>query len=181
MRPWGCEVAEAAANKQCGDCAMCCKVMQIEALAKPKHTMCGHFRKGTGCTVYDTRPQACSQFVCLWLADPNMDAAWRPDRARFILWGDKQLVVDVDPAYPDAWRREPYYSKLKQASDPRRSGAVQIVVRNGREVVIVFPEADISLGSEQNRPIESGYRRGPRGREPFAEYVLQPVKPEITG
>jgi hypothetical protein len=167
----GATVAEAAANKQCGDCAMCCKVMQIEALAKPKHTMCGHFRKGTGCTVYDTRPQACSQFVCLWLADPNMDAAWRPDRARFILWGDKQLVVDVDPAYPDAWRREPYYSKLKQASDPRRSGAVQIVVRNGREVVILFPEADISLGPEQNRPIESGYRVGPRGREPFAEYV----------
>ncbi|HEX6858726.1 MAG TPA: YkgJ family cysteine cluster protein [Caulobacteraceae bacterium] len=161
----------AASNKSCGDCAMCCKAFEIEAIAKARHTMCGHFKKGVGCGVYEIRPQACRQFVCLWLADEKMDAAWRPDRAKFILWGDKQLMVDVDPAYPDAWKREPYYSKIKLAADPRKSPVAQVVVRNGREVVIVFPEADISLGPEQDRPIESGYRPGPRGREPFAHYV----------
>lgn len=151
---------------------MCCKVLAIDELSKARHTMCGHFRKGGGCGIYETRPQACRQFVCLWLADEKMDAAWRPDRAKFILWGDRQLVVDVDPAYPDAWKREPYYSKIKLAADHRRPGApAQVVVRNGREVIIVFPEADISVGPEQNRPIESGYRPGPRGREPFAYYV----------
>lgn len=164
-------MTQAAANKQCGDCAMCCKILEIEALGKGRHTMCGHFRKGAGCGIYGDRPTACRQFVCLWLAEPNMDAAWRPDRARFILWGDKRLMVDVDPAYPDAWKREPYYSKIKQAADPRKSGVEQVVVRNGREVVIVFPEADISLGPEQASPIETGYRISPRGREPFAHYI----------
>ena len=158
-------------GKQCGECAMCCKILAIEALQKPRHTMCGHFRKGTGCGVYDTRPKACSQFVCAWLAEPLMDAGWRPDRCKFMMWGDGQLMVDVDPAYPDAWRREPYYSKLKQASDRKRPGAVDVVVRNGREVTILFPEADISLGPEQDLPIKTGYRMGARGLEPFAEYV----------
>ena len=160
-------MAQAAANKQCGDCAMCCKVLEIEALAKARHTMCGHFRKGAGCGIYESRPAACSQFVCAWLTTAEMGTSWRPDRCKFMMWGDRQLMVDVDPAYPDAWRREPYYSKLKQASDRRRPGAVDVVVRNGREVVILFPEGDISLGPYQNLPIRSGYRMG----KPFAEYV----------
>jgi len=160
-------MTEPAANKQCGDCALCCKVMRIEEIDKARHVMCGHFRKGAGCTTYETRPQACRQFVCLWLADPNMDAAWRPDKSKFVMWGAEQLMIDVDPAQPDAWKREPYYSKLKQASDRRRPGAVDIVVRNGREVIILFPEADVSLGPEQEAPIRSGYRAG----KPFAEYV----------
>ena len=162
-------MTQPAANKQCGDCALCCKVMRIEEIAKARHVMCGHFRKGVGCGVYETRPRACAQFVCLWLADEKMDATWRPDRSRFVMWGAEQLMVDVDPAYPDAWKREPYYSKLKQACDRRRPGAVDVVVRNGREVFILFPEADVSLGAEQELPIKSGYRLG----KPFAEYVRE--------
>ena len=171
------DVKPAAANKQCGECALCCKVMQIDEIAKARHVMCGHLRKGVGCTIYDTRPKACAQFVCLWLADEKMDASWRPDRCRFVMWGQDQLMIDVDPAYPDAWRKEPYYSKLKQASDRKRPGGVDVVVRNGREVVILFPEADISLGGDRQLPIRSGYRMG----KPFAEYVLEPAKPRIVG
>lgn len=168
-------MTEPAPNKSCGDCAMCCKNFDIEEIGKRAHSMCGHFKKGAGCGIYETRPQACRTFVCLWLADAKMDDAWRPDRAKFILWGHAQLVVDVDPAYPDAWKREPYYSKIKKAADRRIPGApAQIVVRNGREVFVLFPEADISLGPEQrNAQIESGYRPGPRGREPFANYVAR--------
>ena len=73
-------MTQPAANKQCGDCAMCCKVLEIHEIAKARHTMCGHFRKGGGCSIYETRPTACSQFVCAWLTTPEMDASWRPDR-----------------------------------------------------------------------------------------------------
>lgn len=163
-------MTQPAPGRQCGECALCCKILAIEALAKPRHRMCSHFCKGVGCGIYERRPPACSQFVCAWLTTPEMDDSWRPDRARFMLWGKDQLMVDVDPAYPDAWRREPYYSKLKQASDRRRPGAVDVVVRNGREVVILFPEGEVSLGAEQDLPIRSGYRAG----RPFAEYVRDP-------
>lgn len=162
---------QAAKGKQCGDCASCCKVMEIEALAKPRHTWCVHFKKGSGCAIYESRPQACSQFVCLWLADERMDERWRPDKCKFFMWGTERLMIEVDPAYPDAWRREPFYSKIKLAADRRRPGAVDVLVRNGREVVIVFPEADISLGPERDLPIKTGYRMGPKGYEPFAEYL----------
>ncbi|HEX5775499.1 MAG TPA: YkgJ family cysteine cluster protein [Caulobacteraceae bacterium] len=162
-------MTQPAANKQCGDCAMCCKVLEIHEIAKARHTMCGHFRKGGGCSIYETRPTACRQFVCAWLTTPDMDASWRPDRSKLMLWGSGQLMVDVDPAYPDAWKREPYYSKLKQASDRRRPGAVDVVVRNGREVFVLFPEGAVSLGPEQEAPIRSGYRAG----KPFAEYVRE--------
>jgi hypothetical protein len=170
-------VSQAAANKQCGECALCCKIMQVNEIGKPKRQWCVHSRKGAGCGIYESRPASCAQFVCLWLADAKMDDKWRPDRAKFMMWGQQQLIIDVDPAYPDAWRREPYYSKIKLAADRRRPGAVDVVVRNGREVIIVFPEADISLGREQELPVKSGYRTG---LEPFAEY-LSPAPGPLAG
>jgi hypothetical protein len=55
------DVTEVAASlgRECGDCSMCCKLLEIADadIAKPRNQWCKHCKPGSGCTIYDTRPQ----------------------------------------------------------------------------------------------------------------------------
>jgi hypothetical protein len=137
-------------TRTCGDCTLCCKVMAISALAKPQGTWCGHCAVGTGCRIYAARPEECARFACGWLVDPKLGEEWRPSRSRIILIaqrGDNRLVAHVDPARPDAWRREPYYGRLKEWA--RAAAAVQgkVLVYVGRRATLILPDRDVVLES----------------------------------
>ena len=148
--------------------------MGIPALEKPRHAWCPHFVTRAGCGIYEDRPAACREFVCMYLAAPELDETWRPDKARFMIWTgqeERRLIVEVDPAMPTAWRREPYYRQLKAWSDRNRPEPMEILVRIGSQVIMLFPETDIDLGPEQRRPIESGYALQGGAYRPYARYV----------
>lgn len=93
---------------------MCCKLLRIDELQKPMNTWCSHCIPGSGCGIYAARPATCREFVCGWLAGQGPDDL-RPDKSRVILTrravdglpGGTQevLLVQVDPAYPEAWQR----------------------------------------------------------------------------
>lgn len=113
-------------GKSCGECGMCCKLLAIQSLDKPAGAWCGHFKRAAGCGVYEERPPACRGFVCLWLDSEKLDEAWRPDRAKFLMYTEKdgqRLNVIVDPNHPGAWKREPYYRRLKAMSELALGGA----------------------------------------------------------
>jgi len=108
---------QAMTNKrECGKCSLCCKLLPIQELSKPIDTWCPHCRPGHGgCTIYSSRPSECRGFSCLWLSNPfEFGDEWFPARSKMVLAtpNEKQLLVLVDPDFPNAWRREPYYSKL---------------------------------------------------------------------
>lgn len=98
----------------CGDCTMCCKLMGVKELDKPKNVMCTNCKKGVGCTIYDTRPESCSGFRCVWLqtqamekVDRRMGLDTRPDKCKVVLHTSPDghsLIAKVDPAHPFAWR-----------------------------------------------------------------------------
>lgn len=132
--------------KSCGDCGMCCKLLAIQALDKAPNVWCGHFKRG--CSIYADRPPACQNFVCLWLESEKLDDAWRPDKARFIMYTEKdgqRLNVIVDPAQPMAWKREPYYRRIKAMSQRVEDGC-ELVVCIGDQRIVVFPHEDVDLG-----------------------------------
>ncbi|WP_421934570.1 hypothetical protein [Phenylobacterium sp.] len=86
--------------------------------------------------------------MCLWLDSEKLDAAWRPDRARFLMYTEKdgrRLNVIVDPASPMAWKREPYYSRIKAMSRRVLEGFELVVCIDTRRIV-VFPHEDVDLG-----------------------------------
>jgi hypothetical protein len=127
-------------TKTCGTCSLCCKLPYVAELNKPIDTWCQHCKPGKGgCTIYADRPAPCVNFTCGWLDDPNIGDEWFPARCKMVL-NEKQdggLLVTVDPAFPNAWRREPYYSQLK-AQDVHveiRIGCRFIDLRTEREVV----------------------------------------------
>jgi hypothetical protein len=162
-------------DRECGECGMCCKLFAIEALGKPANVWCVNYRPGQGCGIYETRPAPCRAFECGYLVYGFLDDSWRPDRCHFFIWLDerrKLMVIEVDPAYPDAWRKAPFYGALKQWSRRTRPDSPGFCAKVGQQITMVFPEADIPLGLHQDRPIRSGYRMGPGGRyEPFAAWA----------
>lgn len=159
------------ADKSCGSCGLCCKVLAIEALDKPDGAWCGHFKKGGGCGFYEHRPAACRAFECLWLTSARLGDEWRPDKAGFVMYVDrdgKRLNVVVDPGKPAAWRREPYYSYIKSMSRRALDG-YELVVCIGDRRTVVFPTEEIDLGVlPPDRKLVSGYVERDGALTPFA-------------
>jgi hypothetical protein len=151
---------------------MCCKLTEIAELNKPQDVWCRHFKSGTGCTIYGERPPVCRTFQCVWTLDPQLGEDWRPDRAKFVLTQIKhQLIILVDPGFPDAWRKAPYFAQIKAWSNKRKSRFGWVLVRAHGHFIVVFPEAEIDVGPARvDVPITSGYRTENGRYGPYAYY-----------
>lgn len=69
-------------TRLCGECVACCRAVAVTALQKRAGTTCTHC--SNGCTVYDTRPAECAEYVCLWLEGFGEDEN-RPDKLGAII------------------------------------------------------------------------------------------------
>jgi hypothetical protein len=78
-------MAELVPGRECGQCNACCSYYEIDqpTLKKPRTTLCPYWK--AGCTIYDTRPDVCRSFFCLWRFAPSLDDWWRPDRCGVII------------------------------------------------------------------------------------------------
>jgi hypothetical protein len=112
--------------------------MGVTALDKRAGKWCRHFSRAAGCAVYDSRPDDCRVFNCLWLLTSALDESWKPSTAGFVLHselGGARLVVECDAARPHDWRRDPYQATLRRwAAEP------------GQEVLILVGSRGLRLG-----------------------------------
>lgn len=96
----------------CGTCTMCCRFLGVRELDKQPGKWCQHCIAGRGCQIYESRPQSCRDYACMWLQSQDK-TYWgdemRPNRARAIYTEDsaKRVTITVDPARRDAWRHPP--------------------------------------------------------------------------
>ena len=121
------------AGRACGSCMMCCKVPHIEEFNKPAGVWCEHAVRGKGCGIYADRPGACRAFYCSWMQDASLGPEWKPDRAKFVVYVQRNginLQVAVDPGLPNSWMKAPYYAQIKKwARDAAEHGGF-VFVRN---------------------------------------------------
>ena len=112
-------------NRECGRCSLCCKVLTIlrEGIIekdKPAGKWCPHACPGKGgCSRYEERPGVCRDFQCQWISDPTMGPEWYPRTSHMVVSSSAAegvVYVDVDPAWPDAWKKSPYYEQLRALS-----------------------------------------------------------------
>ncbi len=137
-------------GKACGDCSLCCKVMAIEALAKPVGSWCPHCKPGRGCQIYPDRPGECRSFSCLWLVNDLLDHHWKPSKSRFVLTTSEDgIEVRCDPGFPDAWRKEPYRSEIREWAISGETHDVTVVVMTGQRMILVTPDREFDLGVAQ--------------------------------
>lgn len=123
-----CGSTSPMADRTCGDCTMCCKVMGIDELKKPPSLWCPNCEIAKGCKIYDDRPDSCRRFRCLWLDDNRLPESMRPDKTKVVLSVDrarKRLQVNVDPDRPFAWK-EGFTGHF-----------LQMVLRTGVNVLVV--------------------------------------------
>jgi hypothetical protein len=139
----------AKAGRACGSCSLCCKVLDVPDLAKPEGKWCKHCKPGHGgCTIYDNRPDVCKGFACLWLINDFWGEEWKPTRCKMVLREHPfenhiVLYVNVDQAYPDAWRKSPYYEQLKIYTSlwPERPVCISIGARR----IAMVPDMEVEL------------------------------------
>lgn len=107
---------------------MCCKIMAVpDFLGKPDpHDWCRH-ACATGCAIYPKRPDNCRDFNCMWLLDNRIPDYWKPEKSKIViaphLAEEKAYVAFiVDPAYPNRWREDPWFSDLKTMANAGLKG-----------------------------------------------------------
>jgi hypothetical protein len=133
--------------KTCGDCTLCCKVMAIEALAKPLSSWCPHCKPGRGCQIYADRPAECRTFSCLWLVNDQLGKHWKPNKSKLVLTTSEDgIEVRCDPGFPDAWRKEPFRSEIHQWAVSGATQDMTVVVIVGQKMILVAPDREFDLG-----------------------------------
>lgn len=142
------------APRECGSCTLCCKLLFVESLGKPQGQWCERCAVGAGCRMYDVRPMECRAFVCGFLTVGELDESWRPSLSKLIVCFEggesKTVYVHVDPGRADAWKRSPYYQKLKEWSVRAAAGRGQVIVKIGTRAIVILPDKDVDLGPVQD-------------------------------
>ena len=83
--------------RECGECSLCCKLPGVYGgdVSKPPGTWCEHCevsRGGIGCVRYETRPDPCRHFECLWLINEGLPEELKPSRCHVVF---SELSDDV--------------------------------------------------------------------------------------
>lgn len=66
---------------------MCCQALEIDEpeLKKPAFSLCPHCT-GSGCGIYEWRPQMCRNWYCAWRYIGSLPDRVRPDRAHVVFF-----------------------------------------------------------------------------------------------
>ena len=137
------------AGRACGTCMMCCKVPYIKEFEKPAGVWCKHAVPGKGCGIYDNRPGSCRAFYCLWMQDASFGADWKPEKAKFVVYLQRNganLQVAVDPNFSNAWTRPPYEAQIRQWVAEGAERGRFVFVRIGPRMIALLPGRDVDLG-----------------------------------
>jgi hypothetical protein len=138
------------AERECGACGQCCKLIGVRELDKAPHVWCRYYRRGKGCEVYQVRPVGCGEFACDWLLDTRLGDDWRPDRSGFVLHageGGRVVNVELDPAQPNAWRRAPFEAVLRGWAREGAAEGMDVLIWIGRRCLRLLPGGgEIDLG-----------------------------------
>jgi len=125
---------------------MCCKALPIAALEKPAQSRRTHCDIGKGCRIYADRPDDCRTFYCGWMLDANFGDHWRPSDSRMvIMFRQQQLVVAVDKAQSQDWRREPFISHLRAGAKRRVGRGGDVFVTDGANSRRILPDDEPKL------------------------------------
>ena len=133
--------------RQCGSCTLCCKVLGVGELNKPKGQWCPHCSIGVGCGIYKQRPTECINFDCSWLLGkvpedlkPNMtnvvlaDLQLDVERANpGIKLDDPVIIVYSDPDTPDAYKT----GKMQEYLDSLLKQGIALIIVRGDEKLLM--------------------------------------------
>lgn len=148
----------------CGGCDGCCRVLEVKEIGKAFHAPCRFLTRtvlGPGCGIYESRPEPCKTYVCLWLDSQRrantapMPYRMRPDQSRVVMGNPaaaedpRTLMVYPYPGYPDAWREGAIGEHLR------------LILSRGGTVVVVLADRRITLRGDMAMVLEDAEAERP--------------------
>lgn len=170
------------AGRSCDGCTLCCKLLNIQSLQKPRLIWCKHCDVGVGCTIYEQRPGECGDFYCTYRVSPELGDEWKPSICNMVVnfeSGIRRVNVSVDPEFSDVWRREPYYSQIKAMALHMLRSEGHLLVWEGDEPIAILPDRDVRLGRGPDNIIVVRGRSTPTGEE-YDAIALAPDDPRLA-
>ena len=155
------------AERACGSCTLCCKVMGIKEIAKPPGQWCSQCQPGKGCGTYQDRPSECRQFICDWLRTDALGPEWKPEKSKIVLvTGHGRIVAYVDPSTPAAWRKSPYHERLMAQVQLGLQESRLVYVSVNENYTLLLPDGNRELGYlGENDEVQLKVMRAPKGVE----------------
>lgn len=136
--------------RECGSCSLCCKLIAVVELTKIEGSWCAHCKPGNqGCQIYENRPSSCRGFECGWLQTDDFGPEWKPTSSKMVIAAEgegNRLTIYVDPSFPTNWRKEPYYSQLRNLAVQLIPAGTQLLVRINDRGIALLPDKEIDLG-----------------------------------
>jgi hypothetical protein len=155
--------------RQCADCSMCCKILKITSLEKPRFDWCSKCLIGRGCSAYDARPEECRTFECMWLYDKNLPEAFRPNKCHFVMYTHHAgyFIVECDRHVRNIHTNKKYEKYFRDISRKLEPSGRFVAVCYGEDVFAITPGKVYDLGATRfthdvkvvsnNRRIENIY------------------------
>ena len=170
-------------GRSCDGCTMCCKLLEVTALAKPRQKWCPDCTVGKGCNIYETRPEECRAFYCGWMVDASIPDYWAPKQSRMLLaynTTQNQVMLHVDAGRPDAWRAQPYFNDIQNMARHAATRGRMFLLRNGREVWALLPQGAKNLGAVRDDQIALSLRQNTPAGPRFDVIVVEPDDPRVA-
>ncbi len=150
-------------GRSCADCTLCCKVLGIPELAKPRGVVCGQCDWNKGCKIYAGRPGSCRDFDCSYLLSPALGEEWKPTTAHLVLGymaREDIILIFTDPDHVGAWRREPYLARIKKWAGMTDKGYVLIWEAKRALALVGAQEFDLGELRDDQAIIRDDHRDG---------------------
>lgn len=156
-------------KRSCGSCTVCCKVPGIDDkdLQKPVGLWCQYCdnKSARPCTIYETRPDTCKNFECLWLTDDAkaLNDDMRPDRSRMMLTTVVGDIGVMPPGAIMAWEVIPgaFDSPRNKKVIDRISNKVPMLLMflGGGRKIVGPPEAMQEISRKVNQALAARTQR----------------------
>ena len=151
---------ESRTFRSCGECTACCTALAVDEIDKEEFVKCEH-DCGTHCGIYQTRPNSCRGYQCLWTAmKEEVDNTFRPDNLGVILELQQSSIgpaVTVREIVPEIMRDEDGPAWRFVMAVAASVGAFIIVFQPGKQRRSIFPPWAAHL-AEKARLIVQGYK-----------------------
>jgi hypothetical protein len=87
-------------------------------------------------------PSECRTFLCKWLVSDRFGPEWKPKRSKIVITVTRdgnRFEFQCDPGFPQAWRKEPYYSQFLHLSAVAAAHDGFVVVAVGLKRTLIAP------------------------------------------
>lgn len=166
----------------CEKCSLCCKLLQISPEpditppypGKSWNEWCPSCKPGAlpgGCQRYTTRPKACEAFQCIWLQSqsrvdvPTLSDRLKPNNCHAVLVQSQEdyfvMFAYIDPAYPEAWQKEPLRTHLRMVAN---NGGTVVVVLKDKRLIMTRNNPIYELTEEQVQQLVEIHREQQKGK-----------------